>query len=225
MANNFVLNLRAVRSDTNSKASNMANNTKMPITRGDIQKQRQAQSKVDPNAFINFLRMITLSPEVKKEKEQLNIEDVPPTSVDKMPPERAEEHAENYIINRDRADRGTQYLENDLNKYNAAVNSDRYLVHGKSDFENAYGVLENYDALNDILDQYDRLNTWVEKRKFLKDAYRDFDDKYGDIAKWFDRLYGYTLEAQQYGEWDTKNVTDVMRQINSNVRKRLLQKS
>ena len=54
MANNFVTNLRATRSNT----SNTANNLNMPVTRGDMQKQRQAQSKVDPNAFINFLRMI-----------------------------------------------------------------------------------------------------------------------------------------------------------------------
>lgn len=221
MANDFVTNLRASRSN----ASNTANNLNTPVTRGDMQKQRQKETGVSPNAFINFLRIALGIQKAPVEKEQLNIEDVPPVSIDKMSPERAEEHTENYMINRYRADNGTKYLENDLDKYNAAVNGDRYLVHGKSDFENAYGVLENYDALNDILDQYDRLNTWVEKRKFLKDAYRNFDDKYGDIAKWFERLQGYTLEAQQYGEWNTKNVTDVMRQINDNVRKRLLQKS
>lgn len=42
MANNFVLNLRALRSEANSKASNMANNIKMPVTRGDIVKANRS---------------------------------------------------------------------------------------------------------------------------------------------------------------------------------------
>ena len=91
--------------------------------------------------------------------------------------------------------------------------------------DNAYGIFDNYDALNKVLDQYDSIETWAEKRNFLKDAYKNFNDKYGDIGRWFDKLYGFTIEAQAFNEPYTKNVSNVMRKINESVRRKLVRKS
>lgn len=213
MANDFLLNLRAAR------GNNQNNISRQLPTRGDIQKQRRTD--VAPNSFTNFLRMALGMYEAPVGKKQLNIEDVPPKNMDKNPPDYDQTFAEQQTLNRSMAERGTLKLENDLNKYNAAVNGDMVVPSGRSEFENAYGILDNYDKLNKLLDDYDAINTWAGKRRFLENSYKNFDDKNDDIRKWFNRLYGYTEEAQQFGEWNTKSVSNVMRQINENVKRNL----
>ena len=216
MANDFLTNLRASRGGGQS-----TNTNKLP-TRGDIQKQKQGN--VSPDSFVNFLRIALGGQRVPIGKEQISIEEAPASNVDKMSPEVTSEVQEKGTWDRIIADRGSLKYENDLNKYNAAVRGTTDIPYGHSEFENAYGVLNNYNELNKVLDEYDAINTWNGKRQYLKDVYKKFDDKYGDISKWFDRLYGYTLEAQAFNEDDTKKVTDVMRQINENVKNRFLRK-
>lgn len=213
----FYDNLRASRTG-NRQVSNS-----LP-TRGDMQKERQKQSSVSPDSFINFLRgVLGLWPAVRG-KEQLNIEDVPASNMDRMSPDDAQQFNSNRRDNAISANNGTLNLENDLNKYNPAVNGTLDVPYGHSDFEKAYGILENYDALNNVLDEYDAINTWAGKRRYLQEAYKRFNSNDNDITKWFNRLYDYTEQAQDFGEWDTKAVTNVMRQINDNVKNRLLRK-
>ena len=191
------------------------------ITRGDMQKERQKQSTVSPDSFYTFLR--GLFGVATKGKDQLNIKDVPAGNMDRMSPNEARAFMEQKRQNEQAAQNGSLRVENDLDKYNAAVNSDLYHEE-RSTFDNAFGVLQNYDALNKVLDEYDTINTWSGKRKFLKDAYKRFDDKNGDIGRWFSRLYDFTIEAQDFGEWDTRNVTDTMRRLNEHVKNRWLKK-
>ena len=215
MANKFLTNLRASR----STAQNTDISNKLP-TRGDIQQQRQ--NNVDPNSFINFLRIVSGGVPVEKGKDQIGIESVPPHAMDKMSPSTVEEITEENYRKRWAAEQGSRYTENNVPQLEAATNGTLDVPFGRSDFYNAFGVLENYDALNKLLDQYDQIKTWAEKRKFLEDSYKKFDDKYGDISKWFNRLYGFTMEAQQYNEPYTKRVSDVMRELNENIKRRLL---
>lgn len=217
MANDFLTNLRAAR------GNQQKNTSKTLPTRGDLQKQRQTEPSSD--AFVNFLRKALGMPTIQKEKEPLTLENVSPQNIDKASPETEREQRMTESFNRYLANQGNLDATNDLNKFNAAYKGtlDAPLVH--SDFDQAFGVLNNYDALNKVLDEYDAINTWSGKRRFLEDTYKKFDDKYGDIAKWFDRLYGFTLEAQDFGEWDTKKVTDAMRRLNDNIKKMLLRKS
>lgn len=199
------------------------NSNQLP-TRGDMQKERRSQSGVDPDSFINFLRMMLGGVKVQKGKKQLNIEDVPAGNVDKMSPEDAQQFNRNRRDNAISANNGTLHVENSINKYNPAVNGTLDVPYGHSDFEKAYGILDNYDALNNVLDEYDAIDTWAGKRRYLQEAYKRFDSNDNDITKWFNRLYTYTEQAQDFGEWNTKAVTDVMRQINDNVKRRLLRK-
>lgn len=215
MANDFLLNLRATR------GNNQNNVSRQLPTRGDIQKQRRTD--VDPNSFTNFLRIALGMQRVPVGKEQLNIEDVPAGNMDRMSPNEARTFMEQKHLNEQAAQNGSLRVENDLNKYNAAVNGDLY-HEGRSTFDNAFGVLQNYDALNKVLDEYDAINTWSGKRKFLENAYKRFDDKNGDIGRWFSKLYDFTIEAQDFGEWDTRNVTDTMRRLNEHVKNRWLRK-
>lgn len=216
MANEFLLNLRAARGNNQNNVSR-----RLP-TRGDMQKQRQTD--VDPNSFINFLRMSLGIRKAPAREKQLNIEDVPPQNMDKNSPEYDQSFALEEMLDEMMANDGTLKLENDLDKYNAAINGTFAVPYGHSEFENAYGILNNYDKLNKLLDDYDAIDTWAKKRKFLENSYKNFDDKNEDINKWFNRLYGYTQQAQNFGEWDTKNVSNVMRQINENVKRNLIRK-
>lgn len=217
----FYDNLRASRSNQ----SNRQDNTRNIIERGDMQKQRQAQTVVDPNAFFNFLRMVTLSPEKEKEKEQISLEEASPEFIDKPTQNHMYNEEEAYNINKGLAERGSLKIEDDLNKTNAANNGHLY-ASPPSGIDRAYGILFNYDSLNKVLDEYDALNTWNKKRDFVKEAYKKFEknnDKY--IDKWFDMLYQNTLAAQQYGETETRNVTDGLRSLNEDVKWALTRKS
>jgi hypothetical protein len=161
---------------------------------------------------------------VAKGKEQLDIKDVPSENVDRMSPESTQQFVRNKRDNAVNAGKGTLRLENDISKYNPAVNGTIDIPSGHSDFEKAYGILTNYDALNNVLDEYDKVNTWAGKKRYLQEAYKKFDSSDNDVNKWFNKLYEYTTQAQDFGEWDTRAVTDVMRQINENVKERLLRK-
>ena len=219
MANKFLTNLRANRGNTQSSNSNS-----LP-TRGDIQKQNRTE--VSPNAFINFMRMLA-GPIIStgtKDQESQSVEEAPAQNIDKMSPESEQTFIDNWRQQRESARNGSLNQENDLNKYNASINGTVHVAPGHSSFEKAYGILDNYDALNKVLDEYDKVNTWPGKRRYLEDAYKNFDSNDSDVRKWFNRLYDYTIEAQQFGEWDTKNVSNVMRTINDNVKERLLKQS
>lgn len=219
MANNFVLNLRAVRSEANSKASNMANNTKMPITRGDIQKQRQAQSKVDPNAFINFLRMITISPEVKKEKEQININDAPAQNIDRMSPEQTERFREEEATKDSQAYNGTLFLDPKIKEQMSAENgtlfTDDMLRHYATQ-----DMFDNYDRLNEILDDYDLAETWVGKYKVIENAIRSFGENIPpSVYDWLDEIGYQTSMGSLYGGRNPKDISDYMRQLNNTIKR------
>ena len=217
MANDFLTNLRASRGSSRTETPNRA------PTRGDIQKQKQEESS--PGSFTNFLRLFFGMPELTKGKKQISVEEAPAYTIDRLSPENADLFIEQQKLNRQNAKSGTLNLENNLDKYNAAVNGGIDIPSGFSEFENAYGVLNNYEKLNKLLDDYDAINTWSGKQRFLENSYKTFDDKYGDIGRWFNKLYGYTKEAQQIGEWDTRNVSNVMRRINNNIRNMLLKQS
>lgn len=218
MANDFLTNLRAARSGANNRVQG---NT-LP-TRGDMQKQRRG--KVDPNSFYNFLRMLPGTIEVPKGEERLNIKDVPASNVDRMSPEAEAEFNENEKQRRWAADQGTLNAEDNLEKANAAWNGSLQVEPGQSSFDNSLAILDNYDALEDILDQYDKKNTWTEKKAYLKNAYPKFKDNSGDIGRWFSLLYDNTSRAQAFGETNTKNVSDIMRGLNERVRRLLLKRS
>lgn len=215
MANNFVTNLRAARSN----ASNVANNLKTPVTRGDMQKQRQAQSKVDPNAFINFLRMITISPEVEKEKEQVNIKGVPVQNMDKTPPEQTKQFEEYQNEKGAQADRGTLFLDPKIKEQMSAENGTLFT----DDMIRHYAtrdIFNNYDRLNKILDDYDLAETWSGKYKVIENAIKSFGENMPQsVYDWLDEINYQTSMGSLYGGRNPKDISDYMRQLNNTIKR------
>ena len=215
MANNFLTNLRAARSNT----SNAANNLKTPVTRGDIQKQRQAQSKVDPNAFFNFLRMVTLSPEVKKSEEQINVKDAPAQSVDKMSPEQAEQLEEYQNRKESQANSGTLFLDPKVKEQMSAENSTLFT----DDTIRHYAtrdIFDNYDRLNKILDDYDLAETWGDKSKVIENAIKSFGEEIPQsVYDWLDEIGYQTSMGSLYGGRDPRDISNYMRQLNNTIKR------
>lgn len=201
MANNFVLNLRAVRSEANSKASNMANNTKTPITRGDMQKQRQAQSKVE------------------KAKEQMNINEVPAQSIDRMSPEQAQQFERYQNQEWAQADKGTLFLDPKIKEQMSADDGALFM----DDIIRRYAtrdIFDNYDRLNKILDDYDLAETWSGKYKVIENAIKSFgEDMPQSIYDWLDEINYQTSMGSLYGGRNPKDISDYMRQLNNTIRR------
>ena len=127
----FITNFRNAR-------LNQLSSSPALLTRGDIQKQRQAQSKVDPNAFFNFLRMITISPEVEKAKEQMNPQDTSDQTVIPKAPGFKYKHPA---------------IENNIAFWEKFADE---------------GTMRHYDDLMGILDDIEKMDSKEDIRSFIK---------------------------------------------------------
>lgn len=208
----FYDNLRASRGGPNQTLNALP-------TRGDMQKERRPSQA--PSSFTDLLRVVLGTDPAARGKEQLSIDSVSPENLDKMSPESAQEYDERKMMNIWGANRRALNLEKDLGKYNAAVEGDMYGSSRYSTLNDAYDVFQNYAELNKVLDEYDTIDTWVGKRRFLDEAYQRFNRDQKGIAEWFDQLREYTTQAQNADEWDPRRVSDAMRRINEGIKNRL----
>ena len=178
MANNFLTNLRAARSN----ASNTANNLNTPVTRGDMQKQRQAQSSVDPNAFYNFLRMVTLSPEVEKSEEQTS------NNIQTTGPETPKTPSFKYR---------EQITDSSREYWRPFLGDD---------------VQKNYDKLYSILDKASSLNNFDDAKEYMKQLKDTNEYKTNSgIRTWINDLEALYYEYGKDGVYDIKLPVEIMR--------------
>lgn len=76
-----------------------------------------------------------------------------------------------------------------------------------------YDVYKNADALSNIVDQYDAAKTIEDKLNVIKQGWDDVGaSSWKSSPDWFLAFSGWTQSADSRGD-DTKNVSNVMRQI------------
>lgn len=205
----FYDNLRASRSNTKVPESALP-------TRGDMQKERAAANPPKVS-FTDVLR--ALSPlfsvfNIEKGKEPA--EAITPY-VDKNSPEQVQKFSEEAERKFGQADRGALFSENIIENQQ---NADRGTLYQTRNFEPymSQDILDNYDYLNKILDDYDAAKTWIDKRNVVRNAAKSFKNMSEPINAWLEEL-DYRTTMGHYGDTDPKSISDYMRQLNEMVRR------
>lgn len=196
MANNFISNYRGAK----SKAAAQEAIKNMPITRGDMQKNR-----------LNNVAIST-TPQILGIQVEGN-----PGFIDKISPEMAQEKYEQTIDNMRNAEQSTLYVNQDKPTANVNVD-DRFKWFLNEDIYN------NYDNLNKVIDAYDAAgNSRESKRQALSDWARKIGGDSEDVNYWF-ALFDYWNDMA-YDVGDSPNmVSNMMRRIINNTRNNLYRK-
>lgn len=102
----------------------------------------------------------------------------------------------------EKAERATMYLDERLPQF---LNDDIY---------------RGYTALNKILEDYDRAETYEDRDMVIKSGFANYQNKNRNIAKWFDLLKNLNDYANAHND-PAQNVSKTMRHINDFTRKNL----
>lgn len=184
MANGFVANYRGAKSreDARRAVSNM------PVTRGDMQKNRRNSQQEPLRQLSDFGR-------------------VPGTFYETPLEERIDTDANRKFTD---AIRGTLYtIQQENPAPSQMLYDDRMTELANSD------VYENYDALNKVLDDFDAADTIEGKRKVVRDAWDAMQpNNWRNGPGWFLWLNGLIDYAEENGD-DMSKVSKTFRYINN----------
>lgn len=190
MANSFVANYRGAKSreDARRAVSNM------PVTRGDMQKNRRISQQKQLRQLSNFDR-------------------VPGTFYETPLEERIDTDSSRKLTD---AIHGTLFAVPQENPVpSQMMYDDRMTELMNSD------VYDNYDVLNSVLDDFDAAKTVADKRKVINDAWdtiKPYNWKSG--PGWFLWLNGLVDYAEENGD-DMSRVSHTFRAINDRVKNSL----
>lgn len=190
MANGFVANYRGAKSQENARRA-VSN---MPITRGDMQKNRKNSQQKPLRQLSNFDR-------------------VPGTFYETPLEERIDTDYNRKFTD---AIRGTLYTTQQENPVpSQMLYDDRMTELMNSD------VYNNYDVLNSVLDDFDAAKTVEDKRKVIKDAWDTIKPYNWESGPgWFLWLNGLVDYAEENGD-DMGKVSHTFRVINDRVKNSL----